>query len=147
MRSVRRRVSDASTARTRLTGPRPGVVGVPADAHGEHDVVAQAARVQPLSDDVLAAAAREAVGGVQRVAAELDVGVHDLVAGFEVDVPAELGAAEDEREDLGAGLAERDADALADGRTLHGDGRGRVHGAGRGSERQALRGDRRANAE
>ena len=110
-----------------IDGAEARVVGVPADADGEHDLVAQATRVQPLPDDVLAAAAGEAVGGVQRVAAALDVGVHDLVAGFEVDVPAELGAAEDQREDLGTGLAERHAHALADRRALHGDRRGRMH--------------------
>ena len=85
------------------------VVGVAADAHGQHDVVAQAAGADPLPDDVLAAAGGVRVGGVHRVAAELDVAVEDLVARFEVDVPAELGAAEHQREDSGARLTQRDA--------------------------------------
>ena len=86
---------------------RARVVGVAADADREDDLVAESAGVQPLPDDVLAAPAGEAVGGVDGVAAALDVGVEDLVARLEVDVPAELGAAEDEREDLGSALAER----------------------------------------
>nr|BFF10934.1 hypothetical protein GCM10025699_22370 [Microbacterium flavescens] len=67
-----------------------------ADTHHERDVVAEAARVQPLADDVLTPSGGEAVGRVHRVAAELDVGVEDVVTGLEVDVPAELGTAEDQ---------------------------------------------------
>jgi hypothetical protein len=97
--------------------------------------------VQPLADDVLAAAAREAVGGVQRVAAALDVGVHDLVARLEVDVPAELRAAEDEREDLCSGLAQTDADALPERGSLHRDRCGGVDVPRRSRGVEALRGD------
>ena len=98
-----------------------GVVGVAADADREGHLVTKTARVQPLTDDVLAAPARVAVGGVQGVPAALDVRVHDLVAGLEIDVPAELGAAEDEREDLDTGIAQRDANAPAERRPLNGD--------------------------
>ncbi len=83
------------------------MIGMAADAHGQNRVVARPSRAQPLAEDELAAPCRIAVGRVQGVAAELGVGVEDLVALAGVDVPAELAAAEEEGEDREPGLAER----------------------------------------
>ena len=87
--------------------------GVRPDPDAEHRALALAARPQPLADDVLAATAGEAVGRVDRVPAELDVAIEDRVAGLEVDVPAEFRSAEEQRERLVSGLAQRNADGLA----------------------------------
>ena len=110
MRSTPSRVSEPFDRAHEVHGAESRVVGVRADAHAQQRAVALPAGSQPLADDVLAATAGEAVGRVDRIAAELDVAVEDAVAGLEVDVPAELRSTQHQREGLEAGLAERDAD-------------------------------------
>src|SRR5690606_38102535 len=83
--------------------------------------VTEPARTKPLTDDVLATAAGESVSGVHRIATELGVAVKDRVAGFQIDVPAELGSAQHEGECLDACVADRDANGLADAWADHGN--------------------------
>ena len=98
MRSVCSRSSEPSTCAAMFSRRQPAVR---ADLGGDHDVVAVAARGHPLADDPLRGAhvrAHVRVGGVDEVAAGLDVGVEHGERRVAIRGPAEHVPAEAEPE-------------------------------------------------
>src|SRR5699024_4100810 len=75
---------------------------------GEHDVLRLlGVGGQPATDDLLGDPGAVDVGGVEEVAADLDVGAHDLVGGRLVGLFAEGHRAQGQRRDDGAAAAQK----------------------------------------